>query len=385
MSYGKKVIVDYTLPTNPYTSDYIYMYNSNWTNTTVLGWPWYTQIADGGVRPDILYSGGGYGSTPCFMQSTTNATIQGLKFTLQASYTHQYCMYITSCYNCTIEDNLCTGQNTGQNKIYGMYIETCQNLSILNNKVATMGMNYTGNANGTSYIYYGIYFSGGKPSYTYTVKGNELTDLASVVPSANYFTIIYGIFASNGFGAGSIIANNLVHHMNGNIWGTTYSPTIGGIVIGNSNYGAYTIYNNTVDKINADYGSSLYSPIDFGIYSWDMSTAVDTNSNIVSNVNGLPAYMTFGYYKYYGSANFTYNLSYNVDDTHFYFESGSIDPSNKYGNTSPYDPMYVSTTYPYDYHLKTGSPAIGAGKGGVDMGCWGNLTPGQTVGLLTPE
>jgi hypothetical protein len=50
------------------------------------------------------------------------------------------------------------------------------------------------------------------------------------------------------------------------------------------------------------------------------------------------------------------------------------------------DPQYINnTTAPYNYNLQSGSPCEGTGKDGEDMGCYGNLTTGEVVGLLGPE
>jgi hypothetical protein len=50
------------------------------------------------------------------------------------------------------------------------------------------------------------------------------------------------------------------------------------------------------------------------------------------------------------------------------------------------DPQFVNnTSEPYNYHLQSGSSCAGTGKGGNDMGCWGNLAAGETIGLLGPE
>jgi hypothetical protein len=50
------------------------------------------------------------------------------------------------------------------------------------------------------------------------------------------------------------------------------------------------------------------------------------------------------------------------------------------------DPKYVNnSSEPYDYHLASGSPCVGTGKGGADMGCYSGLDPDEVIGLLGPE
>jgi len=79
------------------------------------------------------------------------------------------------------------------------------------------------------------------------------------------------------------------------------------------------------------------------------------------------------------AVTYDYNDVWNVQD--YRFQGATEGP-----NCMNVDPLYVNnTTAPYDYQLQSTSPVLGEGKLGVDMGCYGNLAAGDTVGLLTPQ
>lgn len=101
------------------------------------------------------------------------------------------------------------------------------------------------------------------------------------------------------------------------------------------------------------------------------------HSNIVSNILGLPNQSSIGIYS---MTQTDYSCVFNIQNGYLYY--GTPEGSNSLN----LNPQYVNNlTTPYDYSLSTGTPCIGAGKSGNDMGCYGNLEPGEVVGLITPE
>jgi len=149
------------------------------------------------------------------------------------------------------------------------------------------------------------------------------------------------------------------------------------------NNGIGWVFNNTVDNLSLENCSAPYAYV-YGIDNGENTsfvTEIDYYNNIVTEISGDAAFSVYGILD---------------DDVSDY---SNLWHCLKGGNESPWanpadegigclyeDPMYSNnTTEPYNYNLDTGSPCIGTGADSEDMGCWGGLNPGETIGLLSPE
>lgn len=80
------------------------------------------------------------------------------------------------------------------------------------------------------------------------------------------------------------------------------------------------------------------------------------------------------------------NLSYNTSDNLFPSANGNTSTNNITGQ----NPLFVNLpfaapfTFSYDVHLQAGSPAIGTGLGGTDMGLFGGTNPYDVYGTSLP-
>jgi hypothetical protein len=171
------------------------------------------------------------------------------------------------------------------------------------------------------------------------------------------------------------VDNNLYHH----IWPT--STDAGSFTFTGENFWDYyenfndpdypfEVAFNTYDNINGNVAPSNWAS---GINDYGNSSApVATHSNILANWSNSSSTGINNY----GSIPADYNDLWNGPTWGGGQGTGNISANPMYEN---------NTTEPYDYQLQTGSPCIGTGKDGEDMGCYGNLGPGEVVGLLTPE
>ena len=354
-SAGETIVVDYG--TGVYDGQ---VSKDSGDSFTLRGFSWYTMPVG---RPTIQKTG----SPPIYIRYTNDVTIQGFTISPGPGVTTQnQIVYAYYANNFTFIDNHVTG-TIDYYYLYCMYIYYSDNMVIKNNLFSSLNTNST-------YTYAYIYFYFYRGNGVHNVTQNEFTTFQDTTQTPGYMYIYqYGYY----WPANSNWTNNLMHHIAPDS-GTYFSMYLNRIYYP---YATANVENNTVDMLSCDNGINSSSSRLYGMYVYRGSSTMygyDLSSNIVSNVTGtytMPTY--YGIYAYNQSP--TYNNVWNIQDIPYGFSgpgTGSISA----------DPMFVNnTTDPYDYTLATGSPCIGTGKSGVDMGCYGNLPAGEVVGLLTPE
>jgi len=365
---GKRFIVDYSA--TPYTNDYFYLTSSN---QTVRAYPWSIY---GGTRP-VVNDTGSYGAGyVCYYGSAGN-TVQGFTISCGIGYTQQYLVYFGSNNN-TLKDCVLTGTNSSTQSFYAIQEGSMPN-TIVNNKITKIFLSYSASTSGNWYYVYGLNCNSGYSNHYF--NQNEITDIISSTQTiGNNYLTIYGVYEFAWTNT-SYVKNNLIHHLNGKPNASYYANVYPIYNSGTYNYAGIPHTNNTIDKI--DVGTANVNGLIYGIYLYDSSGyPQDIRGNIMSNFTG-PTGRCYGIYKYYAVSSYPvgYNCGYNLSPN-YYIGSGEVpNTTNVWGS----DPKFVNnTTAPYDYHLATGSPCIGTFSG-ADMGAYGNLASGQTVGLLTNE
>lgn len=327
---------------------------------TIWGWNWYT---DTGTRP-VVQLGYAY---PCWINYTNYVVIRGFKFTYGLGANTNYLMRVYWSHNCEITDNWFTGE-TGNNFPYAIYCYYSDNVKVTNNEISDFG------TTGVSYAYpYAMYIYRGYGTGS-EISRNLITEIQ---PSGSTNYMYPYVIMSYYLPGGSQINNNLVHHID---------PTPGS---GQSMYlrtfyiyypySTVEIAHNTVDYISLENCTYPYAS-SYGMYIYDYSSYhANTHSNIVTRF-----YKNFSNQYTYGM--YCYDMSNYCDVWDFPMGGYRYMNAPEGPNSINADPLYVECdTEPYDYTLDTGSPCIGTGFSGNDMGCYGNLAAGQTVGLLTPK
>ena len=355
------VLVDYG--TGTYSGDRIYLYNKDYL--TIRGWSWYT---DPGGRPEIIWNT----DVPIVnsMDYSDHVTIQGLKFSLNSSRTQSNLMWATYANYLTVKDCFFTGQ-ANSSPARGLILVVCHYPNIENNLIKDLYcMQSTSNVEG-----YGITVNSGYSPWN--VSNNEITRLADTNASGG--VRVWGMMLANAPNTATI-RNNLVHHIEPKPGsGVTNGLLLIGMEIQNPN-ATVELANNAVDNLSGEYSIRPSGDLLRGMYISDSGPTLlaDSFNNIVTNLTGQSTVSIVGFY-------------HTVDGQSDYCDAWNIEGSNYYGigagpNSISADPEYVNnTSEPYDYHLNAGSPCIGTGKNDWDMGCYGNLEPGEKVGLLTPE
>lgn len=217
-----------------------------------------------------------------------------------------------------------------------------------------------------------IYALDWQVNYNITIVRNEFTQFQMTGPSNGQSISLYTGYEGGHYGNFKV-ANNLYHHM----WPS--SSDAGSFSYTGENYwNYYTGYNdpdypfevahNTWDSID---GTAADNSSAQGIYNWMYCEKFTTNSNILTNFNNSSPAVGIN----------------DVDlPDHNNLWNGVIWGCPQGAGNISDDPKYVNnTSEPYDYHLAAGSPCIGTGRDGTDMGCYGDLGAGEKIGLLTSE
>ena len=222
-----------------------------------------------------------------------------------------------------------------------------------------------------------------------TIKNCEFTKLQTApVPAGKYIQVEpvdiafdYGNFK---------VHNNLIHHISPQLEGAADRIYFRGIYDfwplddGDPNTGKGFIYNNTIDSISLSDGVDSSYTQAYGVQNTNYDLPgydIDVHSDIVTNITGTPLQYIWGI----DDMNITdYTCIWHVlrGSTEYPW----LNPTHEGIGCIYENPLYVENiTEPYDYHLQPTSPCAGSGKGGEDMGCYGNLAYGEAVGLLGPE
>jgi hypothetical protein len=364
---GATIVIDYGTGTYA-ESNYIYLYGTNYNNATFRGYSWYT---DPGGRPTVKL---GYSTSRLFyIYNATGITIQGLTLEANPSYSQSSLIYATNSNNSLFRDCCFTGR-TNASTFTVVDIWQSAGITVTHCKFYDLGpsISYTGTT------LYAVRITNSVSPNTRTVSYNEFTNLYPST-SSYYYTNCHVINLRTPGGVHDC-TNNLIHHINPTYNSGYAAQSAYAFYNSTGNYGTYNFSNNTVDSLDfsnsAAIGYALYA-----YYNRYTGQSPVAKNNIVSNYNGNPAQYMYGYYHYYNGVNgVTYCDAYNIDD---YNWSGS---TNMTGNITA-DPEYENnTSAPYDYHLKDTSACKGAGYGGEDMGCYGNMASGETIiGIVSPE
>lgn len=179
----------------------------------------------------------------------------------------------------------------------------------------------------------GIYLNGNE--YNFAFDGNVFHDIGRTdgVPLMHFD---HGIYAA---ARNLTVVNNVFYNMNR------------GYSIQQSDGAAnWQVTNNTI-----------VGGIECQVMFWNRGTNITTRNNVFYNP-GIPAICQF-------TATTTGAVDHNLNLGTLGSTSGMMTGSNLTGN-----PLFVSAT---DFHLQAGSPAIGAGVSGVDLGAfhYSNLPP----------
>jgi hypothetical protein len=321
---------------------------------------------------DVVFSDWSYYGTITF-DNCIDITIQGFKLLFVANtnltYHDIYKQYAGK--NVTIRDCWFSGDTRdGASYCAAITIYFVDGNHIENNLFKGINMVHP-IADGSGCRIYAIDFQVQKNIY---ILRNEFTQFQWTGPSDGQPVNLHTGYEGGTYGNFQV-NNNLYHH----IWPTT-SDAASFDFTGENYWDYYQDYQdpdypfevafNTYDNINTN---GISNSTATGINSYMDCPLLTIHSNILTN--------GFVVHPMYGIANYSsIPADYNNLWNNVLWSSGQGT-----GNISA-DPKYVNnTSAPYDYHLQSGSPCIGTGKGGEDMGCYGNLGPGEKVGLLTPE
>ena len=164
-----------------------------------------------------------------------------------------------------------------------------------------------------------------------------------------------------------IIAQNYM--VNTCSYGGSYdSPRVIGIRSGDSNV---TITNNYLKTYSVDKSKEAIKCESSSIMNITISHNVLHGTLEAKNANVNHNILLDGYF-WYENASYTYNIG---DDGQFGSENGNFTASS--------DTLFVGTgSSDGKWQLKEGSPAIGAGYGGVDIGMFGGSTPYKLSGIV---
>jgi hypothetical protein len=327
------------------------------------------------IKADNWYSGsgrpaiGGQFSNLDFSFSS-NVTIEGFEVVCDGPwivYGGLVDMYGSN--NITIRDCFITSTYPVRYSSAAVSLMECDNITITNCLIK--GFHLVGEQGPDLTVFSGIEIRGHNNG-TYFITKNEFTGCSTEPDDSAY---IYGIQAE-GLSDDSIITNNLIHHL-GDDPGDPNKFKIYGIRVVESAPGT-TVANNTIDNLDTVQYQD-YHTIDIrGMTIDTLSAYSGYHSNIVTNIFGLFNQDIIGINSDVAT---DYSCVYNLPPNSWRYY-----PTPEGPNSINADPLYINnTTYPYDYQLGPGSPCIGTGMGGNDMGCYGNLAPGEVVGLLTPE
>jgi hypothetical protein len=359
-------------------------------NFTLRAYNWHSasgRPAIGGL--DVSIGGWPVNGTITF-SDCSNVTVQGFKLLFVKNSSGAY-ISIYHQYNGTnidLKDNWFSGNTQdGMSYCAAITMYTVDNMVIENNLFKGLNMPHPV-ADGSGVRMYIMDFQG---DYTHTIVRNEITHLQWDGPSDNQDIFIDGGYAGGCHG-NYRISNNLYHHVfpDTSDAASFRFMAIEKFILYYDYYDdpiyPFEVSNNVIDNIDITHVSNQTYWLNYieGILNnatQAPSFTFPCHSNILTNFKAPASSSSFSIASDYpADNNDLWNLKNGTNDAPWGYGVGSTGV----GNIAK-DPMFVNnTTEPYDYHLATGSPCIGAGKDGKDMGVYGNLNPGEKIGLLTP-
>jgi hypothetical protein len=365
----------------------VYMYGID-KNLTLRAYNWHSPSG----RPCIDGPSVDGDAPSMVLQFVHHMTIQGFKFAFGGADPGWSCMVeMDWCDNITFRDCYFTGDVPDMTHTLVEAIQIYWTTDCVVENCAFKHIN-AGNVLGVwPFDTVQTYAIGGGWNVNLEVTKCEFTDIQNQVPDGSWMRVV-GIHLDFDWGAMNV-HNNLIHHLLTNTSATTTGVWVYGIQNNEpleysaSGNGTGTIDHNTIDSISTIGFSDTYSYGGAGIYSYNYTTPTfdsdyDVNSNLVTNLTGSTNQGMFGISD--NKQSDFCDIWHVVDGavSHPWASPSDEGVSNIYDN-----PLYEnSSAEPYDYHLKPGSPAIGTGKAGTDMGCYAGLDPDvDVVGLLGPE
>lgn len=323
-------------------------------------------------------------STIRVRNGSSDITIDGIE--IHQGYGYQSAYWCESVPNMTIENCSMEPPNASYGCCEFVRASYCNNLMVRNNTLDTWnsvstymstflavgGSNVTITENTVihfnNWTGYNIYQTKEGYVYFWGVSGGEISkntfcEHHRSASSANYVRQIgieiYG-------GSNTVVRNNLMYDSYFSCSGGGTSENWG-ILVDNGASGV-DVYHNTIDR----FGPTSSSNQQGTTYSiWVKNGSVDEfHSNIVTNTQAPSLATAYGVFS--GSA---VSLEYSdvwgvVGGTTGLYGGGA---SAGTGSISE-DPQFVDPNNG-DYHLDAGSPCIGTGKDGEDMGCYGGSDP----------
>jgi hypothetical protein len=316
---------------------------------------------------------------------STDITIDG--FTFYPRYAYQSAVWCQTIDGITVKNCDLLPPNASYGILEFFRGENCSNVMISDSQMDTLnspstymslfvingGSNVTITRNNVYNFNYWVGYNMGQTSEgyvaMYNVNGGEVSknkfggehhrsaDSSSYVES-------YGVYLLAG--SNIIIRNNLIYDTyfydsagaSSRNWGVRVESSATGI----------EIYNNTIERVGPP-STNVGSGWTYGIANAS-GTAQTIHSNIIANLSSPLSATCNGIYS--GPVqSVDYGCVWNI--------TGGI-PSLYGGAASAgassinLDPKFVDPAT-FDYHLATGSPCIGTGKDGVDMGCYGGTDP----------
>jgi hypothetical protein len=148
--------------------------------------------------------------------------------------------------------------------------------------------------------------------------------------------------------------------------GDPSAPTIEGVLISRGSHHGIYIYENGATPVVID-RTTVVQSFDHGVYVFSGVATIKSSSITHNGKNGVTAYLSDPTIRY---SNVYWNDELSANPRNY---GGSLDDlTGTDGNVSvePYYCDYAGASG-YDYHVCFASPNIGAGEGGVNIGCYG--------------
>lgn len=261
------------------------------------------------------------------------------------------------CSDLVIKDNMMDTFNSASTFMYVFVVNYGSNVTITGNVVTNLNYWTGGNSGqmGEGYVYFYSVSDG-------EISKNKFGEHARSYGCSNYADApVIDLWG----GSDITVRNNLIYDTH---FSNPSGPEHNYAVHVTSGCSDVKIYNNTIDRLGPTDppGGTGYS---YGVWVENGSVS-EFYSNIITNTQAPSAATCYGAWSA-SSLSLDYTDIYGVVGGITGLYGGSASPGTDFITA---DPMYVDPAG-YDYHLAAGSPCIGTGKDGEDMGCYGGADP----------